>query len=130
MKYLKQTEPDNCYQTCLACLLELPIDNIPKCAVATTWNWPKLVTWLAYLDLGIIETPYNRALFTPGNLLAIGSGRSPRGNILHAVIVKIDDSDIVFVHDPHPDNTFIKGDLITISILFPINKVNYDLQQL
>lgn len=99
----------NCWQTVLASVLDLPLDEVPHFVQDDhthngrenfEWDWWKRsIDWLR--DRGM-KLEYAKVDETPGEYLLV-SGKSPRGDgtIYHVVIYR----DGVMVHDPHPDGT-------------------------
>ncbi len=111
MKPAHQTklhDPDNgvngnCLAACLASLLEIPLDIIPKfedMMVKNSEDWFEAFTdWLDRLGFTILT--WESDTWLPGYYLA--SGMSERGNN-HIVIYKGGE----LAHDPHPSRTGIK----------------------
>ncbi len=110
----KYTEKDgNCFAACLASILEVPLSEIPNPKEKTIWL-DKINKWLILkfrLMLVLVD-------FRVGNQApvgyTIGSGKSPRMDCLHAVVCK----DGAIVHDPHPDRSGLRDDVIEDHALF------------
>ena len=99
-KLHSETQKGNCLAAALASLFELPLNKIPEFEeMGDSWSC-NFITWL--YTMGYEHTCIYDGLAPKGYALA--SGISDRG-VNHMVIVK----DGVFVHDPHPSNTFIKS---------------------
>ena len=130
MNYLKQTQlhtkeiPGNCWATCLAILLGY--DKIPPLNILSDNWWQESEAIAEAKNFKLLEIPYNFARLQ-GEHIVIVSGRSPRKawdgkTINHCVIGKIyntslNDIRVDFLHDPHPDNTFIETvDWITFAL--------------
>jgi len=108
--------PGDCWRTALACLIQVPRDEVPhfiheypghrvgpRGTLSTPWWWLKSVEWVEQQRPGF--TLENYAPRFPvydgdGPSRVIISGQSPRGDWLHAVIV--DSVTGEMVHDPHP----------------------------
>ena len=87
----------NCWQTCIASLLELPLEDVPHFVDideqgGQDW-WQHTLEWLLYKGY---------AMYTPDEHPAEGyylvTGKSPRGDYYHVVIYEGGN----MVHDPHP----------------------------
>ena len=114
----------NCYQACIASILELPLEDVPDMAPAMVetegtdadWSVP-LRLWLRGRGFGTAEwpglgnvrmdgnrptkDPSNAVVYTSGHRPAgwsILTGQSPRGPFLHAVVCY----DGELKHDPFP----------------------------
>ena len=125
----------NCYQACLASVLDLPLDAVPHFVAiegptdpssGALWFFEARL-WLREtfgLDLYSYDTadePTPRGVFASADLApcqqaAIGCGKSPRGDFLHAVVVDLDG---VMVHDPHWSRSGIAGPLTAFEVLAP-----------
>lgn len=144
MKPLRQLHTDidgtpigDCWRTCVAMLLdvddptkvphfmelakELPDVEHPD-GLGLEGAWAKASRdWLADVGYGLD--------FYPGwgpldgyKGFAIGTGPSPRGDWLHAIVVYVDGtlgdtSYIAYAADPHPSDDFVAGDLVDIAYI-------------
>lgn len=108
--------PGDCWRTALACLIQVPRDEVPhfiheyqghkvgpRGTLSTPLWWVKSVEWVEQQRPG--WTLENYAPRFPvydgdGPSRVIISGQSPRGDWLHAVIA--DSVTGALVHDPHP----------------------------
>jgi hypothetical protein len=107
-------EGGNCFATCVACLLDLAVEDVPNFVTGEDW-WEDFQKWLEEKNLFAIEidceVQHMRNL--PLGQLAILTGEANRG-LLHCVIAAYDGVDKNgymqwrFIHDPHPDDTYIK----------------------
>lgn len=104
MKPLKQTklhsktQQGNCFQTSIASILDLEIEEVPFFIDKGEAWWLYFTNWLK--DKGFYTIVFNREMVFEGYYLVLGT--SPRDpDINHQVIYK----DGVLAHDPHPDNT-------------------------
>lgn len=99
----------NCWQTVLASVLDLPLDEVPHFVQDDhdhdgtknfEWNWWKRS--FDFLRERGLTLEYADLDDSPGEYLLV-AGKSPRGGgaIYHVVIYR----DGVMVHDPHPDRT-------------------------
>ncbi|MGB3413618.1 MAG: hypothetical protein WBA28_02770 [Microbacteriaceae bacterium] len=107
----------DCYRACLATITRLQPEQLRHYAqdCPDSW-WPesqKDVKHLTGLQLECFVT----GSIPPENegLLAIGVGKSPRGDWKHAVV--IDPVTLRVVHDPHPSRAGIDGPIIEIYAL-------------
>ncbi len=99
----------NCWEACLASLLEIPIEDVPELNAGdpedTEGLWVlNTNTWLATRGLMFLEFPS----LPPDDYAHMGIdtyhiiiGPSPRKNGSHAVVGR----NGKIVHDPHPDKT-------------------------
>lgn len=93
-----QGREGNCWQTVLACVLDLELDEVPhfvQIDVDTELNWFfNTYKWCEKRGLSIVGTPNPPE--TDDYILVVG--KSPRGDFSHVVIYK----DGKMFHDPHP----------------------------
>lgn len=88
----------NCWQACLASLLDLPLDDVPHFVDideqgGEDW-WHSTVTWLWEKGFAM-HVPDTH----PENGYYLVTGKSPRGDFYHVVVYRNGELD----HDPHPD---------------------------
>jgi hypothetical protein len=110
----------DCFSACLASILEIPLKWVPTFCVDYPDTWfDELNEWLKYFGLRCLGS-YDVACWDKetwnsiAGMYGIGGGLSPRyKNTMHAVVCQGDK----IVHDPHPDNTGLKGGLVDIMIL-------------
>jgi len=112
MKPVMQTrfgnEEGNCFDACLASLLEVPLETIPH---LNEENWVDATNAWLMKEFGCFyfEFEYNEAMAFPVLGYHVMSGISPRSpdwpRLYHSVI----GYQGKMVHDPHPDGTGIKG---------------------
>ncbi len=123
----------SCFSTCVACLLNMPAENVPNwCAeVPENEDWFMAAQhWLDERGYVLVNfdcqpdggLPENLSAMVDGQLCICG-GKSPRGNWLHEVIGRYRHDEknrkhwIDFIHDPHPSNKFIDS-LKDVAFLF------------
>ena len=106
MKPVDQTrfgdEEGNCFQACLASVLEIPLDKVPDfCSMYSEDNWHSEVQdWLMRfygMSMLCVKCPVGNVL---RGLTFIAAGLSERF-VEHAVIMR----DGKVIHDPHPSRT-------------------------
>lgn len=107
----------NCWATCLACLLDY--EQIPTLDITSKDWWEQSELLAKAKNKTLIEFPWNGGRFS--KQLCIISGDSPRGNFKHSVVGYVESNEekafVDFLHDPHPDKTFIDSvDYITLAI--------------
>ena len=108
----------DCFATCVASLLDLPRDEVPNFMLAgpgEEW-WMELQRWLGNRGLQCAVTKVE--VRRPETGYWIGSGRSPRGNYHHAVIMLGDD----IAHDPHPSRDGLDGPVKFCYWITPISE--------
>lgn len=105
----------DCDRTCLATLLGMHPHDIPNFAALQDQWGEACAAWLA--ERGWHRAAYNvpqpdvNAWWIDRGL-HIAVGKSPRGDYNHAVLIDVTDVNpftFTFVHDPHPDDTFLDG---------------------
>lgn len=124
MKPVDQTRfgfPDgNCFAACLASLTERPIEDFDLEYDEDKWrvklNWHLRKIGLFYTEFAV-TTPMGWC----GEFYAIGGGKSKRG-FDHACIVRHEINaagyhEYVWIHDPHPDRSYLELD--SIGLLVP-----------
>lgn len=101
----------NCWAACLASCLELDLSDVPDFPAGhddTSW-WTDTQEWLfANHRLRLLEVEVGASaplLEVFGPVYWVASGPSPRGNFNHAVVYFGGG----MVHDPHPDQTGLRG---------------------
>jgi hypothetical protein len=111
MRKQKQTifgKGGNCFSTCVACLLDLQVEDVPNFCEKETW-FNDCGEWLAERGYSILlckevstggENDWNGNIET----LHIASGPANRG-LPHSAIYKIDS----LFWDPHPDGSGIRS---------------------
>lgn len=103
----------DCFKTCVVNILNLPYEDVPHFAEFEEKWWDETQLWA-------MENGYRARAFLPNNdlvipdrLLVIGTGKSPRGNYNHSVIMN---SKLELVFDPHPSNVGIES-LIDVIVI-------------
>lgn len=103
----------NCWQACVASLLDLPLDKVPHFALECPNLWfmstRLFVIEHSGFDLGCYIPDF--PITFPGGCV-IGTGRSPRGNFNHAVI--LDGVCGEMIHDPHPSRDGLADHVIEV----------------
>jgi hypothetical protein len=113
----------NCFAACIASLIGTPLAEVPNFCLSESWlgdsiDWLRERGWGAtfiYHQKPDHNAPVDCLLWS--SLPLIATGRSPRGEWNHCVVV---DSAGKLVHDPHPDNTGILTAPRDYLILFPL----------
>ena len=108
----------NCLSTCFACLLEMPVEDMPD--TESGWNMRAMNDFLASRNLCAIwlSTDLNDKWvgYSPEYCIVIGD--SPRLNgSKHAVIGSPNGYGYRIVHDPHPDGGGLKGNVTGVIYL-------------
>lgn len=110
----------NCWEACIASILELPLSAVPDIGGDPQW-WLTMHTWLRDAH-GLTCWPLEATLragdpdyvwpIAPGHY--VGIGQSPRGDWKHAVVM----CNGVVAHDPYPDGAALRIEEIeTIEVL-------------
>jgi len=118
-KQLVKHDPDNgrygdCFRTCLACLLNVPPEDVPHfLAEGNDAFWPAVTEWLSHHKLSLFHVPFSgddlQGLFRSmqhlnPDLLYLLAGKSPRG-VNHQVIAQGDR----ILHDPSTEGGGLVG---------------------
>lgn len=126
--------PGDCWRTALACLIQVPRDEVPhfihdypghkvspRGELSTPWWWLKSVEWVEQQRPGwTLENYAPRFPVYDGDDVpsrVIISGQSPRGDWLHAVIC--DSTTGELVHDVHPSGDGVL-DHREMAVLIPV----------
>lgn len=112
-------KPDgNCFEACLATLLNLPIEDVfswdredPDNWLDGTRQWLSENFGLTYIDIDVDEGPWPVGI---SDCVCVISGKSNRG-LLHAVVGKLTfdgkRGSWEMLHDPHPSRDGIESPL-------------------
>lgn len=100
--------PGDCWKTCIASLLELPMDDVPHFVEYGDMWWDVTQAFIKAIVGNDKELAWweDVQLIPAGQEFLIGTGDSPRGDYQHAVIV---DRAARVVHDPHPSRAGLAG---------------------
>lgn len=105
-------ELGDCFATCVAMVLDLPQPDVPNfCAVGDAW-WEGFLLWCEGQGITAMEVklqPGALSRLTAG-IPCILSGLSPRGTWQHSVVGVTTEGGFAYLHDPHPDATFLAGE--------------------
>ncbi len=99
-KIHSEKQNGNCFVTALACVTGIPPKDIPEFEDMPAGLWH--MAFDDWLDTVGYEVGYSQA--APAGF-ALASGRSPRGDFKHMVVVK----DGEFFHDPHPSGSYLES---------------------
>lgn len=128
MKKQKQ-EPGstNCFAVCLATLLEIPVELLPKSTDGSSWDWQETQRWMAdRFNAQLIEfrLDYDEGRVYPvaEGVECILTGQSPRpcASGQHAVVGRyVGFEGFKILHDPHPSNQNLASDPIFVTFIVP-----------
>lgn len=93
----------DCFDACLATLLDMPLNRVNYFRGEDTW-YADLQVWLAPMGLAYVEVDCaksNPLYRFPLPVLAIAGGPSSRG-YQHAIVVELRGWERKMIHDPHP----------------------------
>lgn len=119
----------NCFQVCLACVMNLPVDEVPHFYADTTDMEVANAriqefmfehnAFLSYFDGKLLpELVKLGNVRLPTNNVVILTGKSPRGDWHHGVLVTIHaDGTYTVIHDPHPDNLGVVGEPTSFEVI-------------
>jgi len=109
----------NCYTACVASALRTPLKELPNlCHARGDWmlaaNRTMRKFGVALFDIRLDQLPLSEWSALSTGVPVILSGKSPRGDFSHAVlgeyVLRQDGMhQFRYVHDPHPDDTFLDG---------------------
>jgi hypothetical protein len=94
----------NCFDACVASILEYPLEKIPENMMSEDW-FLKYQKWLKTIGYQLLNVRLGDG-FLPEDIYYIVSGISPRFKDVQHSTVGLNGK---IIHDPHPDNTKIKG---------------------
>lgn len=107
----------DCLKTCVAMVLGVDPATVPHFAMSAT-------SWFTRMRLHAASFGHDWACFLPDQMAeywplepgcrVIASGRSPRGNFLHAVVV---DHCSDLLHDPHPSHAGLASGVVDYLVL-------------
>lgn len=114
----------DCDRTCLATLIGMHPHDIPNFAALQDQWGEACAAWLA--ERGWHRAAYNVprpdvSAWWIERGIHIAVGKSPRGDYNHAVLIYVTDVNpftFTFVHDPHPDDTFLDGPVMQIERVY------------
>lgn len=109
MKPVEQDRPDNCFDACLASVLELPLESAPHYKGQDDWI-QHYNAWLNGHGFRLVMLPEDEPAPQGYHLAA---HRSPRGPHLHSVVVL----DGVIVWDPHPQREMGVGERVRWDVI-------------
>ncbi len=89
----------NCWQACIASVLEIPLSEVPPPQEDWADTWNTVWTWLAARGIGIFVADLSEDYDWPAGIYIV-TGKADRG-FGHAVVYESGQ----LVHDPHPDGT-------------------------
>ncbi len=128
---VKQDKPTNCFQACVATVLGLSINEVPDACDGAIWDWNAFQNWLARKGLQAIEIAFgNGGTIYPVSVpvMCILTGLSPRECVTghHAIVAYyIGMEGFQLFHDPHPENSWLEGELTHATFFVPINPTSY-----
>ncbi len=108
------TKTGNCFQACLASILEVPLDEVPHFMTMRGDWFEHFNNWMAERGLFTVEVSLNAekiiSCLSPRQWVII-TGRSSRG-CDHAVVGRSSDDEanpgFLLIHDPHPSREFFE----------------------
>ena len=111
--------PGDCWKTCIASLLELPMDEVPHFVEYGDLWWDVTQAFIKSHVGNDLELRWweDVSAVPAGHPFLIGTGVSPRGDFQHAVIV---DRSATVVHDPHPSRLGLEGPPETFYSIVPV----------
>jgi hypothetical protein len=103
---IKQTkfgpQEGNCYPVCISVLTGIQLEMIPNFCTEDLW-FANSVSWLHTRGFSVVYLEGSPAYTS---FPYIATGKSPRGDFYHSVIMNAG----ALLHDPHPDGTGIIGE--------------------
>jgi len=138
--------PGNCYQACLASVLELPINEVPHFveyegprdeATGSLWYFEARLWLRENVGYDLFSYDVTDEITGPSSVFSerpsdhrqhvgIGCGDSPRGDWLHAVVIDFDGN---LVHDPHPSRSGVVGPISAFEVLSAPDDENVPLRR-
>jgi hypothetical protein len=103
MKQIKQriinSKNGDCLKCCVASIFELPYEEVPNFSEELDWLYALLLFLKDRFNLIPIYLQRQEPLYQ--KIFYIATGKSPRGEFHHAVVMCATE----MVNDPHPDNS-------------------------
>jgi len=124
MKPVKQTRTGsngNCFQACVASVLELPLEAVPDFCNGADW-FLEFSKWILQFNLSVIRIETGNFLqlqqggFLKGAYMLAG-GKSAVRDVLHEVVYCGDK----MVHDPAPEGKGLEGEPIDYMVFITHN---------
>lgn len=139
----------NCFATCIACILDVPVESVPNfmrlqtengriCMVDEADKWLRANHGKRFISIELYDQQdgpdkgspltrqciMNRLYYRNGGELVILSGESPRkradgGKKYHSVVAKATCYGFDLIHDPHPDGGGIAGQPYGVKWIVP-----------
>ncbi|UAK38431.1 hypothetical protein K8O93_01100 [Gordonia bronchialis] len=113
-----ETQSGDCWRTALACLLDLPRDEVPHVIDHEDW-WERSRAFVAeHTDMQLLNVePVFPIYLDPENAPqhVIGVGKSPRGDFNHCVVVDAISGELAW--DPHPSRAGLNGPILEVSLI-------------
>lgn len=113
---VRQNLPTNCFQACVATVLNIPIEEVTDACDGAKWDWDAFQDWLAFRGMQAIEIGFgNGGTIYPVRkpVICILAGPSPRecASGQHAVVGELLGLEgFRLLHDPHPSDLWIDGE--------------------
>lgn len=120
--------PGDCWRTAIACLLGVPVLEVPhfihEHTDDNTW-WARTVAFVQAAKPGwtlrLLQPNFPVYLWpVESPLHVIATGPSPRGNWQHSVVASAIDGALVW--DPHPDRTGLAGPIDDVAALTELDQ--------
>lgn len=115
-------EKGNCFNACVASILEIPIDELPDYSQWACWHYKYQQFLRNNYNYGMV-TILNKGTNLLTDLIVIVSGPGPRG-LVHSVLYRNGD----LLHDPYPDNNGL-DEIQEITLLFPLSPNLLNIQE-
>lgn len=114
-----QPTPTSCFRACVATILGLGVDDVPKCCDGNSWDWEAFQEWLAdtrqmqavevHLEAASCGVIYPIPRRIP--VIVTGKSKRPCPSGRHAVVAMTVGMDgFELLHDPHPSSDGLDGE--------------------
>lgn len=113
----------DCWRTAIACILGRPRDEVPH-FIANAWRDPDPGRWWKAAQEWLGGEGFALRHFEaidharPWGKFLIATGRSPRGDWHHSVVIDADTMEVV--HDPHPSGAGVEGPFLNFEAILPL----------
>lgn len=119
----------NCFNACLASLLEIPLEEIDFDLHDYFWQY-EVNEHLKKYNVFYLQVKWGTLSPVADNQYVIASGKN-RDGVYHAVIAKIWNEDLTIrlevVHDPNKNNDLDEiGEIESVGFLIPLNNMQLD----
>ena len=117
----------DCWAACIAAVLDLPLSEVPNFCGVPPYNpdwFTQTDAWLQKRGLRCVSfemkaqdgnTPVN--ISCPNGAPLLCTGKSPRGDWLHVVVMTVKGEEFALLNDPHPSGIGLDGPFTDVALI-------------